>query len=158
MTQSVWLPLQGPEPLSYITAIYHAWSSSTGHRGHTTITGMSYLACWMGWLVLSHQYHWEMDMESCMYAHVHPASWLWREGREADCGGGGWEKRRVWWGKATINSLINSMQRRCVAPHEANGGHTRYWLVFWSTPILKKKGICDKQLHICISSHVKSIK
>jgi hypothetical protein len=28
------------------------------------------------------------------------------------------------------------MWRRCVAQHEANGGHTRYWLVFWSTPIL----------------------
>ena len=27
---------------------------------------------------------------------------------------------------ATINSLINSMQRRCVRLHEANGGHTRY--------------------------------
>jgi hypothetical protein len=27
---------------------------------------------------------------------------------------------------ATINSLINSMKRRCVALHEANGGHTRY--------------------------------
>ncbi len=28
--------------------------------------------------------------------------------------------------QATINNLINSMQRRCVALHEANGGHTRY--------------------------------
>jgi hypothetical protein len=28
--------------------------------------------------------------------------------------------------QATINSLINSMQRGCVALHEANGGHTRY--------------------------------
>ncbi|KAK6311765.1 hypothetical protein J4Q44_G00174290 [Coregonus suidteri] len=28
--------------------------------------------------------------------------------------------------QATINSLINSMRRRCVAMHEANGGHTRY--------------------------------
>jgi hypothetical protein len=27
--------------------------------------------------------------------------------------------------QATINSLINFM-RRCVALHEANGGHTRY--------------------------------
>ena len=27
---------------------------------------------------------------------------------------------------ATINSLINFMRRRCVALHEANGGHTRY--------------------------------
>ncbi len=32
--------------------------------------------------------------------------------------------------QATINNLINSMWRRCVALHEANGGHTRYWLVF----------------------------
>uniref|UniRef100_A0A8C8DES0 Transposable element Tcb2 transposase n=1 Tax=Oryzias sinensis TaxID=183150 RepID=A0A8C8DES0_9TELE len=28
--------------------------------------------------------------------------------------------------QATIDNLINSMQRRCVALHEANGGHTRY--------------------------------
>ncbi len=28
--------------------------------------------------------------------------------------------------QATINNLINSMQRRCVALREANGGHTRY--------------------------------
>ncbi len=28
-----------------------------------------------------------------------------------------------------INNLINSMWRRCVALCEANGGHTRYWLV-----------------------------
>ncbi len=28
--------------------------------------------------------------------------------------------------QATINNLINSMRRRCVALHEANGGHTRY--------------------------------
>ena len=34
----------------------------------------------------------------------------------------------------TFNSLINSMWRRCVVLHEANGGHTRFWLVFWSTP------------------------
>ncbi len=33
--------------------------------------------------------------------------------------------------QATINNLINSMWRRCVALHEVNGGHTRYWLVFW---------------------------
>ncbi len=31
---------------------------------------------------------------------------------------------------ATNNNLINSMRRRCVALREANGGHTRYWLVF----------------------------
>ncbi len=36
---------------------------------------------------------------------------------------------------ATINNLINSMQRRCVALREANGGHTRYWLVFGPPPI-----------------------
>ena len=28
--------------------------------------------------------------------------------------------------QATIYSLINSMQRTCVTPHEANGGHSRY--------------------------------
>ncbi len=28
--------------------------------------------------------------------------------------------------QATINNLINSMQRRCVALREANGGHTRF--------------------------------
>jgi hypothetical protein len=28
--------------------------------------------------------------------------------------------------QATINSLMNSMGRRCVALHEANGGYTRY--------------------------------
>ena len=27
--------------------------------------------------------------------------------------------------------------------HEANGGHTRYWLVFWSTPLIFFKGIWD---------------
>ncbi len=32
--------------------------------------------------------------------------------------------------QATINNLINSMWRRCVALREANGSHTRYWLVF----------------------------
>ncbi len=32
--------------------------------------------------------------------------------------------------QATINNLINSMRRTCVALREANGGHTRYWLVF----------------------------
>ncbi len=32
--------------------------------------------------------------------------------------------------QATVNNLINSMQRRCVALCEANGGHIRYWLVF----------------------------
>ncbi len=33
--------------------------------------------------------------------------------------------------QATINNLINSMWRRCVALREANGGHTRYWLVIF---------------------------
>ena len=37
--------------------------------------------------------------------------------------------------QATINSLINSMRRRCVAVHDADGGHTRYWPDFWSTPL-----------------------
>ncbi len=32
--------------------------------------------------------------------------------------------------QATINNLINSMRRRCVALHEANGGHTRFRVVF----------------------------
>ncbi len=36
--------------------------------------------------------------------------------------------------QATINNLINSMRRRCVALCEANGGHTRYWLVFGPPP------------------------
>ncbi len=39
--------------------------------------------------------------------------------------------------QATINNLINSMQRRCVTLREVNGGHTRFWLVFgppWTPP------------------------
>ena len=32
--------------------------------------------------------------------------------------------------QCTINSLINSMRRKCVALHEANGRHTRHSLVF----------------------------
>ncbi len=36
--------------------------------------------------------------------------------------------------QATINNLINSMRRRCVALRKANGGHTRYWLVFGPPP------------------------
>ncbi len=36
--------------------------------------------------------------------------------------------------QTAINNLINSMWRRCVALHEANGGHTRYWLVFDTRP------------------------
>ena len=33
--------------------------------------------------------------------------------------------------QATINSLINSMRGKCVALHEDNGGHSRY---FFSDP------------------------
>ncbi len=36
--------------------------------------------------------------------------------------------------QATISNLINSMWRRCVALRVANGGHTRYWLVFGPPP------------------------
>ncbi len=32
--------------------------------------------------------------------------------------------------QATINNLIKSIRSRCVALREANGDHTRYWLVF----------------------------
>jgi hypothetical protein len=41
--------------------------------------------------------------------------------------------------QSTINSMMNFIWRRCVALLEANGGHTRYWLIFWSTslPFLK---------------------
>jgi hypothetical protein len=46
-------------------------------------------------------------------------------------------------------------ERRCVTRHEANGGHTRYGLIFWSMPPLN--GTCNQQIHIYISSHVKSI-
>ena len=56
--------------------------------------------------------------------------------------------------QATINSLINSMRRRYVALHGANGGNTRHCLVFWSTPLTF---FCDQQKRICIPSHVKSI-
>jgi hypothetical protein len=31
--------------------------------------------------------------------------------------------------------MFNSMQRKCVLLHEANGGHTQYWLA--SLPFLK---------------------
>ncbi len=43
--------------------------------------------------------------------------------------------------QATINNLVNSMRRRCVALREANGGYTRYWLVFrppWTPPQYSK--------------------
>ena len=37
--------------------------------------------------------------------------------------------------QATINNLINSMWKRCVVLHEANGGPSRYWLVFGPTAL-----------------------
>ncbi len=40
--------------------------------------------------------------------------------------------------QATINNLINSMRRRCVALREANAGHTIYWLVFRPPPQYSK--------------------
>ena len=50
--------------------------------------------------------------------------------------------------QATINSIINSMRRRCVALHEANGDHTRYGLFFfYPRPYLFVKvsvTICDQ--------------
>ncbi len=45
--------------------------------------------------------------------------------------------------QATINNLINSMRRRCVALREANGGHTRYWLVFRTPPHTVKLPILE---------------
>ncbi len=36
--------------------------------------------------------------------------------------------------RPTFHNLINSMRRRCVALHVANGGHTRYLLFFGHTP------------------------
>ncbi len=40
--------------------------------------------------------------------------------------------------QATINNLINSMQRRCVVLLEANGGRPRYLLVFGHPPQYSK--------------------
>ncbi len=56
--------------------------------------------------------------------------------------------------QATINNLINSMRRRCVALLEANGGHIRYWLVFGSpqyskTHILEWPFIVVSLRHTC---------
>ncbi len=45
--------------------------------------------------------------------------------------------------QATINNLINSMRRRCVALREENGGHTRYWLVFGPPPNTVKLHILE---------------
>ncbi len=41
--------------------------------------------------------------------------------------------------RPTINDLINSMRRRCVALCEANGGHTRYWLVYGFVNNIREK-------------------
>jgi hypothetical protein len=68
--------------------------------------------------------------------------------------------------QVTVNSLSRSMQRRDAVLHEANGCHTRYWLVFWSTSFFLRFFlrihfflflICDQQMHIFLPSHVKSI-
>ena len=60
--------------------------------------------------------------------------------------------------QATIISLINSMWRRCVTLHDANVGHTRYGLVFWSTLLPSfLRCLWLKKMHIFIHSHVKSI-
>ena len=37
---------------------------------------------------------------------------------------------------STINSLISSMRRRCFGLHDANGRHTRHWLVLIHDPTL----------------------
>jgi hypothetical protein len=59
--------------------------------------------------------------------------------------------------QATINRLISSMWRICVALHVEND-HTRYRLVFWSIPLLfLRYCIYDQQMHICIPSHWKFI-
>ncbi len=57
--------------------------------------------------------------------------------------------------QATINNLINSMRRTCVALREANGGHTRYWLVFGppqysKTAHFRVAFYCDQpKAHLC---------
>jgi hypothetical protein len=52
--------------------------------------------------------------------------------------------------QATINSLINSMRRGCVAVTP----DTDCFLIH--APTYFFKGICDQQMQICIPSHVKS--
>ena len=49
--------------------------------------------------------------------------------------------------QATINSLINSMWRRCVALHETNSGHNRILSVFLST-LFSKVSVTNR----CISA------
>jgi hypothetical protein len=41
--------------------------------------------------------------------------------------------------QATTNSLTNSMRRRCLTLHKANGGHTRYGLICDPQGNLKKR-------------------
>ncbi len=55
--------------------------------------------------------------------------------------------------QTTINNLINSKWRRCVALREANGGHTRYWLVFDPAlfKLLRRCRTCDKRLNHTLS-------
>ncbi len=49
--------------------------------------------------------------------------------------------------QATINNLINSMRRRCVALHEASGSHTRYWLLFGPQGVGVDPRVCLR--HTC---------
>ncbi len=59
--------------------------------------------------------------------------------------------------QATINNLINSMWRRCVALREANGGHTRYWLVFWTWHATSQK-VCVHRCSLCWSKYGKNFR
>jgi hypothetical protein len=52
--------------------------------------------------------------------------------------------------QATINSLINSMWRRCVMLDEANCIFYHIWTGFLIHSPTFFKGICDQQMHICI--------
>ncbi len=54
--------------------------------------------------------------------------------------------------QATTNTLINSMRRRCVALREANGGHTRYWLVFGSCLTLVARFVWVPSFNISLKS------
>ncbi len=49
--------------------------------------------------------------------------------------------------QTTINNLINSKWRRCVALREANSAHTRYWLVNYNFG----QSICPSILHLFLS-------
>jgi len=60
--------------------------------------------------------------------------------------------------QATINNLINSMRRRCVALREANVGHTIYWLVFGPpTPNTVKMHILEWPFILASLSHACAI-